>query len=70
MTEAENLIVEPIVDRGIELWKLAGKKVIDTFHDNELILAGKRRDKCFYLRERAVFVVAPMHEKFWLVALP
>ncbi len=41
MTEAENLVAEPIMDGGIELWKLAGKKMIDAFHNNELILAGE-----------------------------
>ncbi len=70
MTEAENLVVEPIVDGSIELRKLAGKKMIDPFHDNELIFAGEGRNECSDLHERAIFVVTPVHEKFWLVALP
>ncbi len=41
MTEAENLVAEPVMDGGIELWKLASKKMIDAFHNNELILAGE-----------------------------
>ncbi len=70
MTQAENLVAEPITDGGIDLWKLADKKVIGAFHNNELILAGKRCSECFHLRDRAIFVIAPVHEEFWLVALP
>ena len=69
MTEAENLVGKPGVDRTAQLVKFSGKEVIDTFDDNEMVAAGERRDERLNFFDGAVFVVASVHEKFGLVAL-
>ena len=69
MTEAENLVGEPGGDCAIQLVEFAGKEMIDSFDEDEPIVAGERGDERFDFFDGAVLVVASMHEQFGLVAL-
>ena len=69
MTEAENLVGQPSVDCATHLVEFAGKEMINTFDDHEMIVAGECGDERFDCFDGAVLVVASMHEQFWFFAL-
>ncbi len=69
MTEAENVVGEPICDGAADLVEFAGEEVSGPFHNNEVVVTRQRGDECFDIRDRAVLVIAPMHEEFRFVAL-
>ena len=69
MTEAENVVGEPICDGATELVEFAGEEVIGPFHNDEVVVTRQRGDQCSDLRDRAVLVIAPMHEEYRFVAL-
>jgi hypothetical protein len=69
MTEAQNLAGHPGVDGATHLVEFTGKEMIDSFDDNEMIVAGERRDERFDFFDGTVFVVASVHEQLGLVAL-
>jgi hypothetical protein len=69
MTEAQNPTGEPGVDGATYLVEFAGKDMIDSFDDDEMIVAGERGDECFDFFDGAVLVVASVHEQLGLVAL-
>ena len=51
-----------------ELIEFAGKEMIGAFDDNEMIIAGERRDECFDFFDSPVLVVTAMHKQLGLVA--
>ena len=69
MAKPKNTGGEPLGDRAIKFMKLAGKEMIDTLDDHQLILAGKCGNERFHFCDGAVLVVAPVHKQLGLVAL-
>jgi hypothetical protein len=41
MPEPENVVLQPVRHGGVELVKLPGKKVVGSFHNHKMILAGE-----------------------------
>jgi len=69
MTEAQNLAGQPGVDGATQSVELAGKEMIDSFDDDEMIFAGERGDERFDFFDGAVLVVASVHEQLGLLAV-
>jgi hypothetical protein len=69
MAEAQNLAGQPGVDSATKLVEFAGQEMIDSFDDDEMIVAGERGDERFDFFDGAVLVVASMHKQLGLVAL-
>ena len=69
MAKQKNDVAEPVRDGGIEFVELAGEEVIDSFHDNQIIFAGKGGHERFDVLYRAEFVIAAMDKKFRFASL-
>jgi len=69
MPQQENVALQPVRDGGVELVKLAGEKVVGTFHNHKMVFSGKGSNNRLDLPHRAVLVLASVHEELWLVAL-
>ena len=62
MAKLKDAVGKPVGDRSMELIKFAGKEMIDTFDDNQVIFAGEGGDERFHFVDSAVLVVARMHK--------
>jgi hypothetical protein len=69
VAEAEHIVRQPSADGRVELVQFAREEVVDSLHYHEMVLARKRSDKRFDFRDRTMFIVAAVDEKFWLMAL-
>src|SRR2546422_1157547 len=69
MAKQKDIVAEPVRDGGIEFVELARKEVIDSFHDNQIIVPRKGCNKSLDVLPRAELVVAAVDKKFRFAAL-
>ncbi len=62
VAKTENPVGKPCVDGAANLVEFAGKEMIDTLDDSEMVAAGQRGNEGFDFRNGAVFVVSSVHK--------